>query len=274
MSAKPAGNGTKRALARIAAGGAKKAAHRKRAKKRAAFPWMTVFIVVFSVAVALGVIVATRKETLTLKRVSATGVSGYTDDEILAMAGLEKGQDIFAISEDDVRRALSSNGLQLVSMEVTAPDLLRLTLKETKAVAAVNCAGVILVIDSEGHIIKRMTSVPEGSLVLISGMDVSVTAQGGSIESGRKWQLENMSEVLEALSDREMISGISELNVADRYNLYLVTRTGVKVVLGDHEALSDKLMWAESVLAELNQQGVRRGVLDVSTGKNAVYADR
>ena len=29
-----------------------------------------------------------------------------------------------------------------------------------------------------------------------------------------------------------------------------------------------------AVLAELTRQGVMRGVLDVSTGKNAVYADR
>ncbi|MBQ8954563.1 MAG: hypothetical protein IJ048_10635, partial [Clostridia bacterium] len=81
-------------------------------------------------------------------------------------------------------------------------------------------------------------------------------------------------EVLSEMDRQGMLSTISELNVADRYNLYLVSNTGVKIVLGDEENIPDKLVWARTVLEKLTQEGIMRGVLDVSTGKNAVYADR
>ena len=71
-----------------------------------------------------------------------------------------------------------------------------------------------------------------------------------------------------------MMSVMSELNLSDRYNIYLVSTSGVQIMLGDEENIPDKLVWAQAVLEKLTQEGVRRGILDVSTGRNAVYADR
>ena len=110
--------------------------------------------------------------------------------------------------------------------------------------------------------------------MVVSGMDVSVSAQGRRIESAKSWQLAAMKNVLAEMDAQGMLQVVSELNVAVRYNLYLVSNTGVKIVLGDEENMTAKLVWARTVLEKLTQEGVRRGVLDVSTGKNAVYADR
>ena len=64
----------------------------------------------------------------------------------------------------------------------------------------------------------------------------------------------------------------SELNIADPDNLYLVAHTGMQILLGDEERLPEKFVWARAVHEELQKKGVTRGVLDVSSGKNAVYA--
>ena len=60
----------------------------------------------------------------------------------------------------------------------------------------------------------------------------------------------------------------------DRFNLYMVSNTGVQIILGEKDDLDDKLVLARLVLEKLTEEGVMSGVLDVSTGKNAVYADR
>ena len=67
---------------------------------------------------------------------------------------------------------------------------------------------------------------------------------------------------------------VSEINVRDRFNLYMVSNTGVQIILGEKDDLDDKLVLARLVLEKLTEEGVMSGVLDVSTGKNAVYADR
>ena len=175
---------------------------------------------------------------------------------------------------ESVSRSLSFHSdIKLLDFSVTYPDTAFLSILERQARAAINCAGVILIVDEDGQIMERLSSVPEGSVV-VSGMDVSVSAQGRQIESARSWQLKDMREVLSEIDAQNMMSVISELNVADRYNLYLVSNTGVKIVLGDEENMSEKLVWARTVLEKLTEEGVMRGVLDVSTGKNAVYADR
>ena len=154
------------------------------------------------------------------------------------------------------------------------PDTVTLVVSERKARAAVNCAGVILIVDEEGQIMQRMSSVPESGVIVVSGLDVSVNAQGRKIESAKTWQLRDMKTVLTALEARGMMSVMSELNLSDRYNIYLVSTSGVQIMLGDEENIPDKLVWAQAVLEKLTQEGVRRGILDVSTGRNAVYADR
>ena len=269
-----AGRGTDARGKKSAAGASPNKTNRNKKKKRTGAWLRAALIAILAAGTVIGLIAATRRDVFVLHRVTVEGNSLYTPEEIIQKSGLTDGADIFDVAEDRVRRALAANDITLVSMTVNYPDHVLLVVEEQHAVAAVNCAGVILVLDSQGRIMDRLTSVPEGKYVQISGMDVSLNAQGTNIESGKRWQLDDMSKVLGGLIDRNMLASVAELNVADRYNLYLVSRSGIKIVLGDDEMLSDKLMWAESVLAQLTQEGVHRGILDVSTGKNAVYADR
>ena len=225
-------------------------------------------------ALILLAVFLTKNREFVLGEVQVEGNQKYTDSEIAAMASLTPGQSIFDVSREAVERSLSAYAdVKLVDFRVTYPHTVCLTVSERKARASINCAGVILLVDDEGQILERLSSVPEGSVV-VSGMDVGLSAQGRRIESAKGWQLAAMKNVLIGMDAQGLTSAVSELNVADRYNLYLVSNTGVKIVLGDEDNLTTKLVWVRTVLEKLTQEGVRRGVLDVSTGKNAVYADR
>ncbi len=247
------------------------ASPRRRGKRRQGAAVLRLIALVALLALAL---VLTKRRVFVLREVRVEGNRGYSASEIASMAGLTMGESIFDIDRAAVERGLSVNGdVKLVDFSVTWPDTVSLSVSERQARAAVNVAGVILLVDEDGQIMDRFSSVPEGSVV-VSGMDVSISAQGRRIESAKSWQLGDMKNVLAEVDAQDMLSVISELNVADRYNLYLVSNTGVKIVLGDEENMAAKLVWARTVLEKLTQEGVRRGVLDVSTGKNAVYADR
>ena len=47
-----------------------------------------------------------------------------------------------------------------------------------------------------------------------------------------------------------------------------------RFVMDQNHQLEELLETQQAVLEKLTQEGVRRGILDVSTGRNAVYADR
>jgi len=231
------------------------------------------FLVLLGLLLAAVLIV--RGRIFVLNEVRVEGNETYSDAQIVAISGLEQGKSIFEVNENEIARLFSaSTEVKLLDVQVSLPDTVTLTVKERYPRAAVNCAGVILIVDEEGQIMDRMDSVPESGVIVVSGLNVSVSAQGRTIETAKKWQLSDMNAVITALDARGMLPLMSELNLADRFNIYLVARTGVQIMLGDEENIEAKLVWAQAVLETLTQEGVRRGVLDVSTGKNAVYADR
>ena len=210
----------------------------------------------------------------TLKEIVVRGNEAYSDAEIAALSGLILGEDTLKIEKSRIKGNFSRNHyVELIEMDILYPDRVLLTVRERQPRAAVNCAGVILVIDAEGVILERMASMPAGDLITVS-MNVSLSAQGRSIKSTKSGELEAMKLILAGLDAQGMTGLVSEINVRDRFNLYMVSNTGVQIILGEKDDLDDKLVLARLVLEKLTEEGVMSGVLDVSTGKNAVYADR
>lgn len=211
-----------------------------------------------------------------LKEIVVNGAIQKEASEIAGMSGLKLGMSIFEIDEKAVKRNISSDKyVEVTTVETKLPDTVIITIRERVPAAAVNCAGVILLVDEQGYILERLTSVPsDRDIVVISGMDVSLNAQGSMIESGVIGQKQTTKKVLEAIRLTESGKLLSELNVANLDNLYLVSKTGVQILLGDDSVLNDKLKWMQIVLERLTENGVTSGILDVSSGKNAVFSDR
>ena len=218
------------------------------------------FLLIVAVLCVAALLIKSR--VFTLKEIVVQGNSAYSDAEIAALSGLILGEDTLKIEKSRIKGNFSRNHyVELIEMDILYPDRVLLTVRERQPRAAVNCAGVILVIDAEGVILERMASMPAGDLITVS-MNVSLSAQ------------EAMKLILAGLDAQGMTGLISEINVRDRFNLYMVSNTGVQIILGEKDDLHDKLVLARLVLEKLTEEGVMSGVLDVSTGKNAVYADR
>ena len=216
-----------------------------------------------------------KSRVFVLKTVNVQGSQRLSVAKVMEMAGLSYGESIFSVSQRRVEERLSGEiSVEFLGFEKTMPDTVSLTIRERQALACVHCGGEYLLIDETGYIMSRQESYPDGAVLLVSGMDAYVDRQGKHIESSLSGRRAVMNQVIEALRQKEMLDLVSELNVANLDEVYLVSVSGVQVVLGEAQDLPEKLEWMRAVLAELTRQGVMRGVLDVSTGKNAVYADR
>ena len=230
------------------------------------------FLLIVAVLCVAALLIKSR--VFTLKEIVVRGNEAYSDAEIAALSGLILGEDTLKIEKSRIKGNFSRNHyVEVIEMDILYPDRVLLTVRERQPRAAVNCAGVILVIDAEGVILERMASMPAGDLITVS-MNVSLSAQGRSIKSTKSGELEAMKLILAGLDAQGMTGLVSEINVRDRFNLYMVSNTGVQIILGEKDDLDDKLVLARLVLEKLTEEGVMSGVLDVSTGKNAVYADR
>lgn len=232
------------------------------------------FLVMLAVLAVLVLLV--RSRIFVVREIEVAGNLIRQDAEIAGLSGIRLGMSIFSVDKEELNRNISAdNYVELQEVNIQLPDTVTIRVRERTPCAAVNSAGVIMLVDREGYILERLTYLPDiPGVVVVSGIDVSVGAQSRMIGSGTAGQMAVMQKLLSALQASGVQKLVSELNVADQNNLYLVSESGIQILLGDEERLDEKLLWMKAVLEELTGRGVMSGVLDVSSGKNAVYADR
>ena len=119
---------------------------------------------------------------------------------------------------------------------------------------------------------RQLSDLPADGMPVITGVTVTGCAVGQTVISNVAGQIQAASRVLQALWNSGLQQQVSELNLADLDNLYLITNSGMMVVLGDESAMADKLTWMQAVTQQLAAEGVTTGSLDVSSGTSAIYS--
>lgn len=197
-------------------------------------------------------------------------VSG-SSDEIIRAAALDLGGSIFDVDEAKIRNRLESGGrYALDGVEIQYPSTVVLKVRERTRDAMVSVGGKILVLDSDGYVVEICASVPEDAGLYVQGLNCTNNQLGRRVGASQD-RLDAMKAVLEAIRRQNADSYFSELNVSDPMNLWMVSRTGLRVELGDGENMDDKLLWACSAVADLESRGETRGTLDVSSGNMADF---
>ena len=182
-----------------------------------------------------------------------------------------------AIAADDIIRAANraalkrSGTVELVSLEKLYPSLVVLNVRERRCDAVVSYAGVILTMERDGTVISQPSAMPETDAVYVTGLNVTGW-QPGEVVSAPASQLEALVTTLDALYDNAATGYVSELNVSNPHALYLYSRTGMRVDLGDSADMDDKVLWMVSVLPDLEARGETSGRLDVSSGDKADHS--
>ncbi len=143
----------------------------------------------------------------------------------------------------------------------------------------VNAYGRYYVLDVSGIVLECTGSVfpdtvagPAISGLLMDNNKRVVVVIGEKIPVRDSKQLESMERVLTMLDSVGMLGRISQLDVKNLDNLYLMTTDGAQIVLGDDGSLQTKLLIAREVLAVREPLGTVRGAkIDVSSGREAHY---
>ena len=242
------------------------ARNRYRRRTRQTGPAGLVLGLVFIVAVIFLV-----RTVFVVKRVSVSGNETISDDRIRQMSGILLGDSIFSIDRAAVAAGFEREGaLALVQVDVAWPGDVRLVVRERVRAAVIDHLGLSVVIDEWGAVIEVQGALPNGDLPVVTGMSVTGYQPGQTITSSVYGQVEAMVAVLNSIRAGRHGALVSELNVSNLDNLYLMTRSGIMVKLGDQLNMDAKLIIMQSVLAQLDGGGRPGDTLDVSSGKDGI----
>jgi len=230
--------------------------------------------VVVLLATVIGVLLLQRG-VFVLRNLRVEGTARYTSQQVADWAGLRHGQNIFALDQQQIAFNLQGECfLLLESIYVDYPDTLILHVRERAPRAALSRNGFFVLVD-EINVVLGVdgTLDPALQVPVVTGMDVLGDDEGQPVTVKVPAQLMAMNEILKELELQMVTARVSELNVANLDNLYLVTKEGLIVELGDSEQMELKIGMMRAVLERLKDMGVYTGLLDVSVPYTADYLE-
>ena len=206
-----------------------------------------------------------------VRNVQVEGAGEIPAEDVLRLSGIRLGSSMGRVKADDVRLAVESDGrLAFVGLEKRYPNALLLTVRLRSHDAVVLQGGKVLLLDSDGYVAQVADRMPDGQMPYISGLRASYYLLGRQLDMA-DGRVAAMSAVLNALKARGATQYASEISVENIEDLRIITRTGMTVLLGNAENMSDKIAWMAGALADLESRGETNGRLDVISGAKADY---
>ncbi|MDL2206984.1 FtsQ-type POTRA domain-containing protein [Eubacteriales bacterium OttesenSCG-928-N13] len=245
-------------------------AMRRRRRSRGVRPGYAGLVLFLLIVIVVAVVLNSR--VFVVKTIEVVGYTSVPAQDIITISGLNEGQSIFRIDQEKVRKQFDSIGkIAFEGMEIRRPDSVKLLIRERTPRAIYNYAGMPTLIDEYGYAIEQSREMPSQVLPTVTGLRATTCQVGYKVTSDIAGQVDAMSAVLQQLYTRQLEGVISELNVADLDNMYLMVRSGTMVKIGDDTQLQDKMSWMIVGLNQLSAAGRTGETLDVSDGKSASW---
>ena len=178
----------------------RRAERQRRIRKRRIIIFFICFIII---AVAVGVALCLTV-FFPIEEITASGSKVYTAEQIVNSCGLNKGDNLFAFSENDLnetlRRALPY--VKSVTVKRSLPGSVKLTVKDSSEYACFNVDGGFYVINSEGFVLNRYDSIPDNILeIRASNVKCEV---GSTAVYGNEKERQTAESLLSSLRDSDI----------------------------------------------------------------------
>ncbi len=207
-----------------------------------------------------------------IRTVTVYGNEDFTPEEVMENAGISYGISYFTVTDEYLKEHIDQNHyLVYQGMEKQIPGILNIYISERHERANVSAMGNYYLLDEEGIVLIQNTEGLQENLPVVTGMQTRSVTVGNAIVPGNDEQLRSYQLLMTELLAQQITADIAELNVSDPEKLYLVTRSGYGIELGNGENLRAKIGTARAVVEKLKAMGYKDGVIDASVPAIATY---
>lgn len=191
-----------------------------------------------------------------IREISVRGLKELTEKDILALAKVQLRSNILAVNTDAVTERIAANAwVKNIYVGRELPNRLVLEVRERKPVALVKEAGNFYLMDSDGHVFKKLSKNDDVDLAILCGVNVQAKTQPPIVTDALR-----LLATLSGSGNHDSLGTISEVHISDVFGISLLTDKGLHLKLGrDH--FESKLRQLDVVLADLEKRGMKDGHL-------------
>ena len=211
-------------------------------------PLRTIALGVAGVSLAFGIVLVAKRAVCSttffrLRNIEVSSAKRLTQEEILALVGVEAGQDMARMNLKRMGEQLAQNPwVDTVRIHRYFPDRLSIAISEREPMAIVNM-GFIYYLDKKGTVFKVLNQGDKLDYPVVTGFSEE---EMSSNPAGTREALKATCELLGILREKGafILADVSEIHYDKGYGFTLFTSSGalpVKVGSGDFAAKVDRL---------------------------------
>lgn len=206
--------------------------------------------------------------------------SYYTKSEIRDACGIQKGENLFLLSADDVQKSLRASlpYVGTVKIKRKLPSTVQIVIEPAKAVYAFqDLYGSYTLTESSYRVLEKYAPKTPQDCIVVKGAQVSEESKlCKQIQMNAKTQTA-LETVLNTLKNYEF-KKITSVDLSDESDLQIVYEDRIILKVGSQANLDYKIKCAKKTLEERYQDPQIQGVLDLSLltgdGKNLYFRER
>lgn len=209
-----------------------------------------------------------------VRDISVVGSLHYSEEELLACAGISEKDNIFMVSEDHVEEKLKEAFpyIQSVHIDKDYPDSLKIEIVEEYHLFYYEMIGEYYLFNKDLRLIDRYTSQDE---LLAAGESISVKIPLPiSCIVPQYIQLpescEYVLDFMKLISQSPLIDEVTQVDISDKFAITLSFRENVSVAFGSYEGAENKLNSLYKLIGGKTQN--LTGTVDMSDYPNCFYA--
>ncbi len=230
---------------------------KKRRKRR--------FIVFVFLSVCIGIIVAVLKAPFfNIQAVYSVGQSQMTESEILEIAQIKTGVNIFSTNLKIAQRRLDSNAeIEEAIVRRIFPNKIKISVKEAKPIAYIKKNDKFLFIDGWGKIIKVLGVDDEEKPIApeLFGVEAVSEIPGEYFAAVGDSRAEVLFDCLPTLSETGLLEKLNYISLADLSDIHLDYENRLYMMLGSYENIDYKLKFVKKVIDD-NISEYEKALLD------------
>lgn len=217
---------------------------RKRKKKNYSIYYFFVFILM-----AVAFVVLSLTVFFNINKITITGSSVYSEQEIFDAAEVKVGDNLFrkkiSVMEQNVMNKLTD--IDNVKITRCLPSQLHMEITPSVPTANIEYEAQYFIISKNGKVLKDKLDFPEENLLLIKGYDPVNCKINTILESNDKYKDEIIKSIFEAIENNSF-EGITQIDITDRLNILLLYNDRIEIELGSSLDLNYKITFVKTII--------------------------
>lgn len=206
--------------------------------------------------------------------IEVEGNTLYTDEEIIAASGINKGDNLFFINRIACGSRLVTKLPYVDEVSITRqlPNKITITIKESSALAYLEVDGEYWTLGSDGKLLGAVSNDDNAKVAKIIGLKLgNVPAAGDYIApvDGEEEKAAYLIEILQQIKGRKLTGEIGVIDMTDAKNPSFEYLNRFTVKLGPKDDTEYKFGKLISAVGQLGANDT--GILDLSMGDTVTY---